>query len=311
MFTIGADPEFMLMDASGKMRSAIGVIPGTKKNRHKFNGHEFYYDNVLAEIAVRPASSKNQFIESLEESFKYLSDFAGDCSVVAQAACNFDKSELQHPDANEGGCEEEFCAYLLRSESVSDSFFIKNKLRTAGGHIHIGTDVIESEIDRQFVARMLDLFVGIPSVCLDQDPTSIRRRKLYGKAGRYRDPDYGIEYRSLGNFWLSSPKLVSIIYDLVEFVIDFVSEGRHFDFWTVDFEAIDNDDNYNQPGWSISDAHVCFGYDSVGLQKSINSGKLDESLLDLVNSLLPNGLSNKLSKAMEYDQFNLEDEWDL
>lgn len=60
----------------------------------------------------------------------------------------------------------------------------------------------------------MDILVGVPSVIMDTDPTSLARKQLYGKAGRFRNTKYGIEYRTLGNFWLSSPELTSIIYDL-------------------------------------------------------------------------------------------------
>jgi len=45
----------------------------------------------------------------------------------------------------------------------------------------------------------MDVYVGLKCVALDNQP--IRRTK-YGHAGRYRPTDYGIEWRTLSNFWI-------------------------------------------------------------------------------------------------------------
>lgn len=309
MFTIGTDPEFMVTDASGNIRSAIGVIKSSKNKRTKMEGHELYYDNVFAEFALKPASSREEFLSNLQEAISLMSSLIGDNRIICKAAHSFPKSELNHPAAMEGGCKEEFCAYTLDPKVVPDSWFRNNRLRVAGGHIHVGTSLIENEVDRQLMVRMFDLFLGIPSIYLDKDSSSPKRRRLYGKAGRYRDPDYGVEYRTLGNFWLSSPKLAGLIYDLIEFTLNFFLDGRHYDYWKVDYEALEDDDNYNTPGWTPSKAHECFGYDSVALQKTINNSTDDGSFLNFATELMPSKLRKKVSDAISYEQFDLRDEW--
>src|SRR3990170_2692966 len=67
MFTFGSDPEFMLVDEKGNLRSAIKVVEGSPESRIKIKGHEFYYDNVLAECAVRPERGKKKVLESFKE----------------------------------------------------------------------------------------------------------------------------------------------------------------------------------------------------------------------------------------------------
>jgi hypothetical protein len=310
MFTIGADPEFMVTDAGGAIRSAIGVVGASKSNRIQQNGHEFYYDNVFAEIALKPAASMDGFVSNLQEAICLLKDRIGDNRLICRSAYSFPKSELTHPAAMEGGCKEEFCAYTLMPKVVQDSWFVKNQLRVAGGHIHIGTNLIENEIDRQLMVRMFDLFLGVPSIYLDKDSTSIKRRKLYGKAGRYRDPDYGVEYRTLGNFWLSSPKLAKLVYELVEFTLEFFSKGRHHDLWEVDYDALEDDENYNTPGWTPAKAHECTGYDVNALREVINSGKdPNGTFMEFVFDFMPKRLKNKVEKAITFNQLELEKEW--
>ena len=52
--------------------------------------------------------------------------------------------------------------------------------------------------------------IGLPAVLIDTDK---QRRKLYGKAGSMRHKDYGVEYRTVSNFWLSSQELTPWGYD--------------------------------------------------------------------------------------------------
>ena len=73
--------------------------------------------------------------------------------------------------------------------------------RFAGGHVHIG---YEAAIPQFVAAAFADVFLGLPSVSLDQQG---ERRKLYGQAGRYRPTDWGLEYRTLSNFWIWSNDL--------------------------------------------------------------------------------------------------------
>lgn len=61
----------------------------------------------------------------------------------------------------------------------------------------------------ELLIPLLDLFCGIPSILLDRSNGALLRRKLYGKAGDYRLTPYGIEYRTLSNFWIKSYTLMS------------------------------------------------------------------------------------------------------
>lgn len=62
----------------------------------------------------------------------------------------------------------------------------------------------------------MDLYLGVPSVILDS--ASKDRRLLYGKAGCFRNKPYGVEYRSLSNFWAFERKYINWIFDTVDAV---------------------------------------------------------------------------------------------
>ena len=56
----------------------------------------------------------------------------------------------------------------------------------------------------------MDILLGLPSVILDADT---ERRAMYGAAGAHRIKPYGVEYRSLSNFWLGSEQLQEWAYE--------------------------------------------------------------------------------------------------
>lgn len=234
VFTLGSDPEFMLVDPDGKYRSAIGIIHGDKENKVFLgNGAYAFYDNVLAEVNIKPGKTKAEVLKNFGDCFKRLTKLVGNLRVIPQSSHTYDLKELQHPDAQRFGCDPEFCIYVKTSENriarleppVVDP---TNGFRTGGGHIHIGSETClpwNGKIEQ--VIQMLDMFVGIAAVCIDHDPTSKARRNLYGGAGTHRVKiEYGLEYRSLSNFWMY-PQLVSVVYDLVDLVLDLVESGEN------------------------------------------------------------------------------------
>src|SRR5690606_20951516 len=89
------------------------------------------------------------------------------------------------------------------------------------GHVHVGYDNQEAINPIQLV-RALDLFLGIPSVLLDNDT---RRRQLYGKAGCFRKKPYGVEYRTLSNFWIHSEDLIKFVYKGARKAVAMVEKG--------------------------------------------------------------------------------------
>ncbi len=76
------------------------------------------------------------------------------------------------------------------------------------------------------VIKTLDLFVGVPSVILEPDN---KRKELYGKAGCFRPKSYGVEYRTVSNFYLQSKNLILWLYNAVMSAVSFYNEGNRID----------------------------------------------------------------------------------
>lgn len=219
-FTLGSDAEVSLLDKNGKYRSAIGLIGGSKKFPRKTTNGFVQEDNVLAEFNVNPAKTEEEFVENtllilrdLDEIIKPL-----DLLIDIKASALFDTDQLQHELAQLAGCDPDYDAWKLTQNDPPQ--LNGTNLRSCGGHLHVAFDrAKEDMMARPYLVRILDLVAGVPSIVMDKDT---ERRKLYGKAGAHRpkmvdyeDPYDGVEYRTLSNFWLASPKLIGWAYRVV------------------------------------------------------------------------------------------------
>lgn len=109
------------------------------------------------------------------------------------------------------GCNPSLNIYGERPITVDVNTY---RVRSAGGHIHLGLRHIDMTAPPGRLVALMDLFVGIPSVLLNRDSRAAERRENYGRAGEYRIQPHGVEYRTLSNFWLRSYVLTSLIYGL-------------------------------------------------------------------------------------------------
>jgi hypothetical protein len=308
----GSDPEFMLQDQNGIFRSAIGIVPGNKYKPHKVGKNRYYYDNVMAECTVLPAKTRAEAIINFQTSFQNFAKLIAPHNMVIQASQEYPPEELAHKDALAIGCDREACVYALREIEPPEAEFIKGTLRSAGGHLHIGSSWIKKNpLNCIATIRMCDLFLGTMSIFLDKDKTSKRRKELYGKAGRFRIPPHGAEYRSLGNFWLASPKLVGFMYDMCNFIMEFLEADKHSQLWYVDTNRLNDENAWNEDGFDPADCHKCTGYDVNRLRKAIDTmdKKLGKKFLNLIQELMPVKLFSVFEKLAANGKYDFHKEW--
>lgn len=233
--SLGSDPEMMLRDRQGVFRSAIGIVHGTKKDRlHLGGGATAFYDNVMVECCPMPGTDLRQVIANFGDCFRLLAQAVYPFELVPQASHEYGEDEVEHPHAREFGCvKEKDCYTELEHAAVCPK---DSTLRTAGGHVHVGQHpgdadpwpLLDEGMGRVWFVRCLDTFLGTASILMDNDPSSPGRRKLYGAAGFFRKTPYGVEYRTMGNFWIASPDLVAVVHDLVRFSLGFVRHSKNF-----------------------------------------------------------------------------------
>lgn len=303
--TFGSDPEFFL-SLYGIYKSAIGVVPGSIGNRYKIGDYQFYWDNVLAECAIKPGVSQKEVVDNIRECLVLYANLIKPYVLEAKASYNLHFSELLDKRSRIIGCNPDICAYTTKTIKP-DAKIMKTPFRSGGGHIHLGCTegfLREDGPERILLVYLMDLFLAVPSLFLDTDRTSPDRRKIYGHAGRYRPTSYGIEdtpefstgieYRPLGNFWLKSPHYVELIYDLTMFVVNMVKNNEYNDFWEF------NEDKFYT--CNVRNLHKAFNskYDLEQLKKCIvNSDKeLAFSFYSLVCSKLPQELKDRLCEAV-------------
>src|SRR5688572_19752976 len=109
---VGTDPEFMLRDKSGNLKSAIGVVKGTKENKVDLGGgSKAFPDNVNCEVNIPPGNSAAQLVENIRNCLYRLSKVVAPYTITLTASAEYPKKECEHPDAKVFGCEPEFDAY--------------------------------------------------------------------------------------------------------------------------------------------------------------------------------------------------------
>ena len=315
-FHIGTDPEFILIDQKNNLKSAIDVIRHGRHKKIKINKSLFFYDNVLAECSIEPSKDPKQFEENIRESLKTLSKIISPLRISDLCSGHFLNSEMTHTDARLSGCSVEYCAYSLETidSNKIKKFFKNSNFRTAGGHVHLGTNLGKDDINSVMLVRMLDLFLGTTCLFLENSNHHFERRKIYGQLGRYRQPAHGIEYRTPSNFWLMSPVLVKLICEICEFCIKFVEQKKYELFWKVDLEKLDSDDFWNNDG-DPSTCHICFGYDVELLQDLSNLDKNNlmkkiKPIQKITDCYLPNNIKSYI-KSILNKKYNLYKEWAL
>jgi hypothetical protein len=218
---LGCDPELFLIDVTGKLRASCDKVGGSKHDPQPLvelgDGYAVQEDNVAIEFNIPPAESAQQYVESVKKTMLYLGEGMKKMhgfTIVNLSAASFPKDELQHPASQVFGCDPDFNAWTLRKNPRPHAE--DPNLRSCGGHVHVG---IQGDVDPIRLIRCMDLFLGVPSVLMDKGEL---RKELYGKAGAFRTKDYGVEYRTLSNFWVFDDRLVKWVWDNTEKAVEAV-----------------------------------------------------------------------------------------
>jgi hypothetical protein len=216
--SIGADPEVFLRDAHDFV-SAEGIIGGTKKQPLAIeNGCALQEDNVTAEFNIPPATTKYQLTASISYAVGHIEKKISDKGLFLShaASAKFNQKYLQTEQARMFGCDPDSNAWTLMVNQPPET---DTDLRTCGGHVHVGN--LPAKCDPITLVRVMDLYLGVPSVLIDDD---VDRRRLYGSAGAFRSQPYGVEYRTLSNFWIFKTPLIEWIFENTTAAVDYATE---------------------------------------------------------------------------------------
>lgn len=220
-YLIGSDPEAFIVNGEGTIVSSIPLIPGTKADPYPIGkGCSIQHDNILAEWCIPPTRNPEDFHQSILHCVEWTeSVLPENHKVVFITSFHVEQDQLEDVQAKEFGCEPDHNAWAMGEPNTKPN--TNTNLRTAGGHIHIGYDNSTEEMNMEII-RTLDLFLAVPALYLDEDT---HRRSLYGKAGSFRHKPYGVEYRSLSNFWVKDQSLINWVFEQIDVAIDFINCG--------------------------------------------------------------------------------------
>jgi len=257
--TIGADPEFFVLDPKGQPYPATKLAKGTKDDPILIEslGPGFYEqrDNLSFEGNIPPASTKEEFIKNISSLRNYFANKVGnfEYSLSNNGVEYFVKRYLNTAEGMEFGCSSvvsSWDSHHSRLQERPTPNLRKVPFRVAGFHVHIGyiDPIISSREEMAIcIGRLFDLFVTIPSQKLKPEPERIR---TYGRWGMIRVKSYGVECRTLSSYFTQTEHL-SWVWDQIMKIQDFVNKVDKEDLLTITA-------NNHFPGDSISDIEYIF-----------------------------------------------------
>src|SRR3990167_6657078 len=217
---LGCDPELFLIDDHGRVVGSERVLPSDCVDSPSAT---VTTDGVQVELPPSPGSCREGLSGRIFTALEALDHLvqAHNTRSAANVAISFDQvvrvraSELRQLSLKSQrlGCGPSLSVYGTPPVEIDGMVYRK---RSAAGHIHLGTPVFRSgQVDPVTYVRLADIIVANTCVLIEPDHEAAReRRKHYGRAGEYRMPPHGLEYRTLSNFWLKAYPLMSFVMAL-------------------------------------------------------------------------------------------------
>ena len=225
VFDFGFDPEFFV-EKDNKLVPSEKLFKGKLLNSQKIEGSnsKLIKDGVAVEINGSPSFCRELLANRINSSFMQngiRNLYNKGYRITDKSFIKLTKKQMSTLDFDSlnFGCKPSHNVYVGENLSIEQNPE-EYPYRAAGGHIHLGYNKSSKTVLNKILQRkkefiyLLDLLVGNTSVLIDKDKKNKERRQTYGRAGEYRDTKYGIEYRTLSNFWLRGYPLFSLMFGL-------------------------------------------------------------------------------------------------
>lgn len=196
MKNLGYDAEFFLRGGRGYI-PAERVLRGTKGHAAVLGpGVVGHPDNIMAEIASAGPFHHENLMERITHDFDVLRKHVAPVEVQITAGITVTEEFLAAAElAKEIGCDVDFQNGAPRDPITTESI---GTSRYAGGHLHFDTS---RDIPPDYCASVCDIMLAVPLIAMGERQGG--RRGTYGLPGLYRPKEYGLEYRTLSNYWVS------------------------------------------------------------------------------------------------------------
>lgn len=235
-FTIGTDPELFVVDEHNVVIPAFTFLPTKKKAHEGISGmgnraYMPYWDGFQGEWNTSPGYSclgylTDQVHHGMQELYKAAREKFPKARLTT--ACVVEIPEKMMKDADfefvQLGCAPSLNVYNVDPIEVPDARDLH--IRFAGCHLHFGSTLRQGETWDVSI-KALDSVIGMVMTSLLAGLEDPRRRHFYGKAGEYRLPKHGFEYRVPSSALLCHPTVFHLCFDLARVV---VSIARYLDF---------------------------------------------------------------------------------
>jgi len=227
----GTDPE-AFFKRDGQIIGSEKLIP--EKGFRTYSG-KVVRDGVQFELNPTSAGSVSELGRNIGGLFgavqKRLQQNPG-VSVCFDGLVEVAAEELASlsPATRVLGCMPSYNAYEDRPINVDPVLYRK---RSSGGHIHTGIADKNLMDNRNQAIYAYDIIVGNTIVMFDRDPGARERRENYGRAGEFRLPKHGLEYRTTSNFWLRDYSLMDLTFGLahIAYELSFQSFNGNRELW--------------------------------------------------------------------------------
>lgn len=233
---LGTDPEFFIVRGDGTVFPAWEFLPKQIKNQEAME----FWDGFQGEMTVRPESCIAWLVDHVQVGLYRAIQKAK--AVDATARLNpvgvidvpYEVMQSAAPEHTELGCAPSVNAYGDMPLIVDSPRELP--IRFAGFHVHASTKGYGMKDVDQMI-RVIDEVYGLPSIALLAGLDDERRRQFYGKAGEYREPPYGIEYRVPSGANLRHPVLAHVTFNMVRTGIKVANRGIT-DIWDIGQEEV-------------------------------------------------------------------------
>lgn len=240
----GTDPEVFVVDSKNEVIPAWKFLPAKEQKIRLGENYVqayqtgLFFDGFQAEWTPPGKSCLQQLMEGVRGGMQEMLLRAKAVDPLARFTLDntieIPKKMLEETDEEHirFRCSPSINIYGDAGEPVPEAR--EYKYRFAGGHIHAGIGYKRTAPVIAEVIRALDAIVGVAGVSLAASFDTPERRRMYGRAGEFRLPKHGIEYRVLSNFWLASPAIAHLVFELNRFVVRLGMGGVWRAVWEYD-----------------------------------------------------------------------------
>ena len=303
--SVGSDPEIFVEDEQGKVVPAFMFLD----DKEKVGVEDPYWDGFQAEFSTTPSHCIAYLADSTQKAMRRLHEKVtvagkGMWKLTDRSVVDVDENLLQEidPKFSQFGCTPSLNAYGDQGPMMDGRFV---PFRMAGGHIHIGARLNGVDVDH--VVKQMDKIVGVMSIALFRGMEDPRRRFLYGRAGEYRLPPHGLEYRVLSNAWLCHPVIMNFITEVARI-------SAAVGLWGFSPTDITDDEAREAINDSNSDMAVALmernkEFFDLVLGQVVHKSR--ESVRKLIDSALREGVSNYLPDTGLEKRWKMDTPWHM